>query len=109
MHGPFPSKYSAESTVGHRTVTATRPGTDGTVIEDSRDPSRNDNSYNVVRDGATDDTAVMDGLIITAGNAAGTTFGQQMGGGMFNHSGSPTVVCWSSDPCAISLRRLGGV
>ena len=46
-----------------------------------------DNSYHVVTGSGTDETAVLDGFTITAGNANGHD-----GGGMFNLDGSPTVM-----------------
>ena len=59
-------------------------GTEG-VIED--------NSYNVVTGSGVDDTAVLDGFTITAGNAnddaATSKFAK--GGGIYNDSGSPTL------------------
>ncbi|NIQ12614.1 MAG: hypothetical protein GWN67_04190 [Phycisphaerae bacterium] len=51
-----------------------------------------DNSYHVVTGSGTDDTAVLDGLIITAGNANGPTYYDKRGGGIYNHDGSPTVI-----------------
>jgi len=49
------------------------------------------NSYHVVTASGTDANAVLDGFTITAGNANGS-FEYQFGGGMYNNSGSPTVV-----------------
>lgn len=49
-----------------------------------------DNSYHVVTGSATDATAVLDGFIITAGNANGTG-SNGMGGGVYNKNGSPTL------------------
>ncbi len=49
-----------------------------------------ENSYHVVTGSGADVTAVLDGFIITAGNADGT-FPDYNGGGMYNNSGSPTV------------------
>ncbi len=49
-----------------------------------------ENSYHVVTGNGTDETAVLDGFTITAGNANGTDWESQ-GGGMYNRSGSPTV------------------
>ncbi len=51
-----------------------------------------DNSYHIVVTGSgTDATAVLDGFTITAGNANGSA-PHNRGGGMYNDSGSPTVV-----------------
>jgi hypothetical protein len=50
-----------------------------------------DNSYHVVTGSYTDHTAGLDGFTITGGNADGTG-DDGNGGGIFNHSGSPTLV-----------------
>jgi len=56
------------------------------------EPTRADNSYHVVTGNSTDETALMDGFIITAGNADRDEWqGNSSGGGMSNHSASPTV------------------
>jgi len=49
-----------------------------------------ENSYHVVTGSGTDATAVLDGLTITAGKAAGT-FPDDRGAGLYNVSGSPTL------------------
>jgi len=48
------------------------------------------NSYSVVTGSGTNASAVIDGFTITGGNADGT-FPDNVGGGMYNQSGSPTV------------------
>jgi len=58
------------------------------------------NSYHVVTGGGTDETAVLDGLIIAGGNADGPRLGQEpdydyrfrYGGGFYNDAGSPTLI-----------------
>ena len=58
------------------------------------------NSYHVVTGSGTDETAVLDGLIIAGGNADGPRLGQEpdydyqfrYGGGLYNDAGSPTVI-----------------
>jgi predicted outer membrane repeat protein len=50
-----------------------------------------DNSYHVVIGSGTDDTAILDGFTITAGNANGSTDDIYSGGGMYNYTGSPTL------------------
>jgi len=51
-----------------------------------KEPTRAENSYNVVKNLGSNEMAVLDGFTITAGNAnAGR------GGGMYNNWGSPTV------------------
>ncbi|MHC4691843.1 MAG: right-handed parallel beta-helix repeat-containing protein, partial [Planctomycetota bacterium] len=49
--------------------------------------SRGENSYHVVTGSGTDSTAVLDGFTITAGNAKGSGYG----GGIYCHSGIPTL------------------
>ncbi len=53
--------------------------------------SNYDNSYHVVVGSGTDGTAVLDAFIITAGNAVGSSFPTNSGGGLYNFAGSPTV------------------
>ncbi|UCE58177.1 MAG: right-handed parallel beta-helix repeat-containing protein, partial [Phycisphaerales bacterium] len=54
-------------------------------------PANNtDNTYHVVTGNGTDITAVIDGFTVTGGNASGSQ-PHDIGGGMYNHSGSPTV------------------
>ena len=56
------------------------------------DPCRAENSYHVVTGSGTDKTAVLDGFTVTAGNANGSWSDRtNLGGGMFNVSGSPTI------------------
>jgi len=56
------------------------------------EPTRAENSYHVVTGSSTDATAVLDGFIITGGNANEyLSFLDDDGGGMCNYSGSPTV------------------
>jgi len=49
------------------------------------------NAYHVVTGNGTDSTAVLDGFIITAGQANSGSFSNNCGGGMYNSSGSPTL------------------
>jgi hypothetical protein len=63
-----------------------------------------ENSYHIVTGSGTNDTAVLDGFIITAGNANGSDL-YHRGGGMYNDNGSPTLTnCIFSSNLAI----LGG-
>jgi parallel beta-helix repeat protein len=56
------------------------------------DPCRAENSYHVVTGSGTDESAVLDGITITAGNANGSWSDRtNFGGGMFNVSSSPTI------------------
>jgi predicted outer membrane repeat protein len=52
--------------------------------------NNDDNSYHVVTALNTDDTAVLDGFVITAGNANGKS-ADDYGGGLYNYQGIPTV------------------
>jgi hypothetical protein len=60
------------------------------------EPTRSDNSSNVVKGSNTDETAVLDGVTITGGNIWAYTFGfggPPIGGaGMLISSGSPTII-----------------
>ena len=49
-----------------------------------------ENSYHVVTGSQTDETAIIDGFVITGGNAIDSEF-YKFGGGLFNLTGSPTV------------------
>ncbi|MBX3000132.1 MAG: hypothetical protein KF893_16540 [Caldilineaceae bacterium] len=63
--------------------------TDGGVVTDT-DNIVGNNSYNVVTGSGTDSTAVLDGFIVTAGQATGgATYA--WGGGIYNSGGSPTL------------------
>jgi predicted outer membrane repeat protein len=62
-----------------------------TLSGDIGDPDVNtDNSYHVVTGSGVNATAILDGFTITAGNADGYSTAQ-MGGGLYNVSGSPTL------------------
>jgi hypothetical protein len=72
-------------------------GNDFEVLEPAElanESTRSDNSYHVVTGSGADETAVLDGFVITGGNANGS--GNFNGGGMINVSGSipanPTLV-----------------
>lgn len=71
----------------------TDPATNGTVLSgDIGSPGDNsDNSFHVVTGGATDATAILDGFTIKAGNANGSSFPDNSGGGVFNLAGSPML------------------
>ena len=58
-------------------------GDDGTV-------GRTDNSCHVVSFGGVDATAVLEGFVISGGNAVGCS--NSNGGGVFNEGGSPTII-----------------
>jgi len=63
----------------------------------SYESTRKENCYHVVTGSGTNETAVLDGFIITGGNAngpmgRGTDTLLRQGGGLYNHHGSPTVL-----------------
>jgi parallel beta-helix repeat protein len=77
----------------------------GNDVGDIDDPSRNENSFHVVTGSETDITAVLDGFIITGGNAnSDIVIGfYRSGGGMYNHDGNPTLAnCMFSNNSADS-------
>jgi parallel beta-helix repeat protein len=55
------------------------------------EPTRGENSYHVVTGSETDETTILDGFTITAGNADGPYPYGYRGGGMFSESGSLTL------------------
>jgi hypothetical protein len=60
-------------------------------VDDAPDFANNgENSYHVVTGSGTDATAVLDGFIITAGNAD-SSWPNGSGGGIYNNYGSPTL------------------
>ncbi len=72
--------------------------------DDGGDFANNEeNSYHVITGSATDVTAVLDGVTVTGGNADSST-PHNVGGGMHNDSGSPTLInCTFSGNSAIAL------
>jgi uncharacterized delta-60 repeat protein len=73
--------WASRDTNSHQTILSGDIGIDSCDI---------DNSYHVVTGSNTNFTAILDGFIITAGNANGS-YPYNDGGGMYNSSGSPTV------------------
>ncbi|MHC4424661.1 MAG: hypothetical protein ACYSYV_01045 [Planctomycetota bacterium] len=63
------------------------------------EPTRAENSYHVITGSGTDETTVLDGFTVTAGNADGPRLGGEYpydyslrrGAGMYNNSGSPKL------------------
>jgi hypothetical protein len=55
------------------------------------EPTRIENNYHVVTGGGTDKTTVLDGFIVTGGNANRSSWPHDRGGGMFNDESSPNV------------------
>jgi len=64
--------------------------TDGNFIAETWNDIWGANAYHVVSDVGTDNTAVLDGFVITAGLATGP-WPSERGGGVFNSGGSPKI------------------
>lgn len=72
--------------------TERKPGINLTVLSgEIGDATQVDNLYHVVTGSGTDSTAVLDGFVVTLGAANGS-YPDDRGGGMYNVSGSPTVM-----------------
>lgn len=69
------------------------PATNNTILSGDIGATNvsSDNSYHVVTGGGTDNTAVLNGFTVTAGNANGGSPNNR-GAGMYNNGGSPTVM-----------------
>lgn len=69
---------------------------DDVDVEDPRllrdEPSRADNSYHVIICKGTDQTAILDGFVITGGNAEDECARCYLGGGLYIDGGTPTIV-----------------
>jgi hypothetical protein len=65
--------------------------TDGNNIAETWNDIQGANAYHVVSDVGTDNTAVLDGFVITAGLATGQQWPSERGGGVFNSGGSPKI------------------
>jgi hypothetical protein len=74
----------------------------------SIEPTRAENSRNVVTGSGIDITAIIDGFTIKGGNANGPSWQQMHGGGLLNMSGNPTVTNCTFVGNAAS-RRGGGM
>ena len=64
--------------------------TDGNYIAETASDIQGANSYHVVTASGADSTAVLDGFVVTAGQAHGSS-PNDLGGGMYNDPGSPTL------------------
>ncbi|MBN2374844.1 MAG: hypothetical protein JXD22_00485 [Sedimentisphaerales bacterium] len=72
-------------------------------FEFANDPNRIENSYHVVKGSDTDETAILDGFVITGGFADDENWPNSNGGGMINCSGKPTILnCTFQQNYAIS-------
>ncbi|MCH7918356.1 MAG: hypothetical protein IIC50_10255 [Planctomycetes bacterium] len=74
------------------------------------DPTRQDNAFHVVTGSGTRASAMLDGFVITGGNANGTLGSETLrGGGMYNDRGTPTLAnCTFSRNVASSVEEDGG-
>ncbi|MBN2271588.1 MAG: hypothetical protein JXN61_13300 [Sedimentisphaerales bacterium] len=72
------------------------------------EPTRAENSYHVVIGSGTDETGVLDGFTITAGNANVFEDVNDSGGGMYNAYGSPTLLNCTFSSNSASNDGLGG-
>jgi hypothetical protein len=66
-------------------------GDDGPWEESAPPRSYGENSWHVVKGSGISDTAIIDGITITAGNASGPAGEDDTGGGMFIGEGNPTI------------------
>jgi predicted outer membrane repeat protein len=64
---------------------------DGNFIAETPADTQGNNAYHVVTGDGTTNTAVLDGFIITAGQANDTTYPNNYGGGIYNNVGSPSL------------------
>ena len=87
IYGGFGGTESSRSQRNYETNITTLSG-------DIGDPNSNsDNSYHVVVGSNTTNSAILDGFVITKGNADSTSFSteQARGGGYYSYQGSPTL------------------
>ncbi|MGA2071613.1 MAG: right-handed parallel beta-helix repeat-containing protein, partial [Sedimentisphaerales bacterium] len=98
LYGGFPSgggNWSSRDPNIHQTIlSGDLAGNDANVPDPCNlltEPTRAENSYNVVTGSYTDATAILDGFTIEAGNANSSVWPDDVGGGMLNISSSCTV------------------
>ena len=78
---------------GTPTLSDRNPASFTTVLSGDLDKNNtldNGNAYHVISNGSLDNTAVLDGFVITGGNADGSSFPDDWGGGVLNNQCSPT-------------------
>lgn len=81
---PSETELSARETYGRTTLSGDLLADDDTTGDSS------ENAYHVVTGSGTDATAILDGFLITAGNANGNS-PYDYGGALYNDNGSPTL------------------
>jgi VCBS repeat-containing protein len=86
LYGGFAGTETASEQRNWGTNPTVLSGDIGITDDDS------DNSYHVVTGTGADATAILDGFIIKKGNANSAVWPNYCGGGMFNDTGSPSVV-----------------
>jgi len=64
---------------------------DSNYIAETTTDIQGSNAYHVVTGGGTNSSAVLDGFVITAGQADDANWPNERGGGMYNQSSSPTL------------------
>ena len=104
IYGGFPTgggRWEDSNPLANETIlSGDFKGDDATVNNPAMlltDPARSDNAVHVVTASGADETAVLDGFIITAGNARGGNdrwpkeLPPTQGGGLYCKAGSPTI------------------
>lgn len=64
---------------------------DGNYIAETPADIQGSNAYHVVTGSGTDNTAILDGFVVTAGQASEMSSPNDKGGGMYNSSGNPAL------------------
>ncbi len=82
--------WQANQTILSGDIDNNDTNTDGNFIAETTTNIQGNNAYHVVTGSGTNNTAVLDGFVITAGQANGSD-PHQRGGGMYNDSGSPML------------------
>jgi hypothetical protein len=121
VYGGFPSgggNWEARNPDLHETVLSGDLDGNDVDVNDPCDlqtePTRAENSYHVVTGHDADAGSILDGFIITAGNANGSSQNREAsGGGMYNDNGSPKVInCTfsnnSASSCGGGMSNLNG-